>query len=276
MLTLTKSYLNKIADVQSKCADRVAAARSVLGSVSSGLLLLDQNTKVGRMKELPEEDRRAYLEMGAWIKQDTDGLFSIYAKTVVPYLPVEGRLRLFHNDMIARGSTFEMYQEIDWEHKVISVTVVCDRGRVVGSARIAEGGSGVDATNPVENAQTSALGRALGFLGYGLLFGAAEESGNDVITTTGGACASGEITKAELQALYVKAEQAGLSHNDASGRPALDFYALGALLRKNGFSTGMVKSLSRQEYQTACALLDARIVDRQAGNTKKLALPSAG
>jgi hypothetical protein len=176
MNTITQSQLNKIAQLEERSLAKVAAARSTVGKgYHNHLLLLEQNQKLWRTKELSEEDCQALTASGAWFKLDPDGLFTIYARTTVPYLSVEGRLRMFLDDLGERDLTFTMSQEIDWYHQVLHVTVSCPWGTAVGSARIVEGGSGVDATHPLEKAQTSALGRALGFLGYGLFQGNAGE-----------------------------------------------------------------------------------------------------
>ncbi len=52
---------------------------------------------------------------------------------------------------------------------ILTCIVEIGNRRAEGSAKINWGGPGVDKTNPYENAQTSAYGRALGMLGYGLL-----------------------------------------------------------------------------------------------------------
>jgi hypothetical protein len=53
-------------------------------------------------------------------------------------------------------------------------------GSATAHARVFLNGAGVDASNPLENAETSAVGRALGFLGYGL-YGTGIASAEEVL-----------------------------------------------------------------------------------------------
>ena len=55
---------------------------------------------------------------------------------------------------------------------ILKATVTTMRGKATGHAA-AYGKTNIDKTAPFENAETSAVGRALGFLGYGLITGIA-------------------------------------------------------------------------------------------------------
>lgn len=102
-----------------------------------------------------------------------------------PYMTVDGRLTMFTDDMRDQKLRYSIDAEpvIFGEHQAIkaSITIHYEHGpsTVSGLSSINFGGSGVDRTNPIENADTSALGRALGKLGYGL-FGYGIASADEV------------------------------------------------------------------------------------------------
>ncbi|USK62304.1 hypothetical protein [Peribacillus asahii] len=105
------------------------------------------------------------------------GMFSFNGATFVtiskPYITVDGRIQM------ARDEHKELEKKLDimppqilpfGERLVLSVDVVSEiYGKATGMIEINLGGNAVDKTNPFANAQTSAIGRALGFLGYGLV-----------------------------------------------------------------------------------------------------------
>lgn len=102
-----------------------------------------------------------------------------------PYMTVDGRLTMFTDDMTRQKLRYSIDAEpVHFgEHPAIkaSITIYYEHGpsTVSGLSSINFGGSGVDRTNPIENADTSALGRALGKLGYGL-FGYGIASADEV------------------------------------------------------------------------------------------------
>lgn len=102
-----------------------------------------------------------------------------------PYMTVDGRLTMFNDEMNRQQLRYSIDAEpIHFgEHPAIkaSITIYYEHGTstVSGLSSINFGGSGVDRTNPIENADTSALGRALGKLGYGL-FGYGIASADEV------------------------------------------------------------------------------------------------
>lgn len=96
-----------------------------------------------------------------------------YARIQQPYIRVDGRVTMMEQEHQGTGETYSIHTEfveaVPGTH-VCRATVKCMRGTATGHAQIGTGDDNpVDRTNPLENAETSALGRALGFLGYGLL-----------------------------------------------------------------------------------------------------------
>lgn len=104
------------------------------------------------------------------------GIFSYDRGTYVsiekPYVTVDGRIQM------ARDEHAELQKRLDIhppsfvtlnDRLIVSVTVESEiRGSSTGTIEVGFD-SGVDRSNPFANAQTSAIGRALGFLGYGLV-----------------------------------------------------------------------------------------------------------
>lgn len=96
-------------------------------------------------------------------------LGSEYISIEVPYMTVDGRVSWAHIEAQEKGEKVVIKTELCnlGDIPMIMATVTTPRGTATGHSPIRVGGKNVDATNPVENAETSAVGRALGFLGYG-------------------------------------------------------------------------------------------------------------
>lgn len=106
----------------------------------------------------------------------------VFVVTSVPYMKVDGRVQWFADDHRKVGAKYRVTsnaaqvaeilangQEIPKNFPLI-VRVESDLyGTVEALASIQFSERGVNATNPLENAETSALGRALGKFGYGLV-----------------------------------------------------------------------------------------------------------
>lgn len=126
------------------------------------LMLLDQRKNLGT-RERPN-----------WVSFQT------------PYMTVDGRVKMASDEAAESGHAFN----IDTQFMTVGDTLICKavaqtcRGRATGHVKVNIGGSGVDASNPFENAETSAVGRALGFVGYGV-FGQGIASADEVIEARG-------------------------------------------------------------------------------------------
>lgn len=109
----------------------------------------------------------------------------IYASIRLPYMRVDGRVKMALDEHRQQGATLVIHTE--FESDPASDQLLCRAtvtsamlGTVTAHARVFLNGAGVDATNPMENAETSAVGRALGFLGYGL-YGTGIASAEEVL-----------------------------------------------------------------------------------------------
>lgn len=97
----------------------------------------------------------------------------VYMSIEKPYLTVDGRVQMLRDEHAATNAKFTIHPPniIPMNEKLV-MTVQIDSeiyGSATGMIEIGIGGKGADYSNPFANAQTSAIGRALGFLGYGLV-----------------------------------------------------------------------------------------------------------
>lgn len=96
-----------------------------------------------------------------------------------PYVTVAGRILLFWEAAKTGGA---ITTEVSQEGTVITVKATATVGAksATGHASETVGGTGVNRTNALENAETSAIGRALGTLGFGLLSAGGVASADEV------------------------------------------------------------------------------------------------
>lgn len=84
------------------------------------------------------------------------------------YTPVSERVKLLHQDQ-PEGLTIETHTKIEAGYVICEAAVVCKRGSFTGTSAVhLENSRSIEKENPFEVAETSAIGRALGFANYGL------------------------------------------------------------------------------------------------------------
>lgn len=174
-----RDYLaRKVKELREREKNQLEIAKMrIPGEYHDFLIVINQRhvlvNKELKKEELPDDDR-VFSREG-----------KTYAIIEVPYFRVDGRVKMFVDaHMLPDGSRakFRIESNIDEINRVIEkagdlppkytlvVRIHSDIfGTLEGVSRINWGGSGADATNPVENAYTSAVGRALALAGFGLI-----------------------------------------------------------------------------------------------------------
>jgi hypothetical protein len=112
----------------------------------------------------------------------------VFAAIRLPYMSVDGRVKMALDEHREQGASLAVQTQFEVEpasNQLLCRATVASAllGTATAHARVFLNGAGVDATNPLENAETSAIGRALGFLGYGL-YGTGIASAEEVLQAT--------------------------------------------------------------------------------------------
>lgn len=109
-------------------------------------------------------------------EQQMSGIYSYERGTYVsiekPYVTVDGRICMARDEHREAGKQLSIlpakYEQFN-DVAIVSVTIESEiHGTVTGTIEVGSSGA-VDRYNPIANAQTSAIGRALGFMGYGVV-----------------------------------------------------------------------------------------------------------
>jgi hypothetical protein len=201
MATQTNPATQAIEDAEKACQ---AAIEATPAAYHGFITFLPQNKKVGGTRSNP-----------------------IFATIRLPYMGVDGRIQMAQDQHAEHGEKMEI--ETEFIHEPISGQMICKAtinstllGKVTGHARAFLDGTGVHATNPLETAETSAVGRALGFLGYGL-FGTGIASAEEVVNaianreTDGEQSPRAEHGPSEKQLGYIAKliEELGMNEDEA-------------------------------------------------------------
>lgn len=156
-MNLSKKIKDLLKDNQETCSNAYAM---VDAKYRPFIKLLEQNIKVAPFGELTKEDK-------------DNGAFStasgIYLQIKIPYMTAGGRISMMVDEHKKNNAKYTIEHYPDYEKKIHETVITSDLlGEVTAKCKIGSD-SVVDKTNPIENAETSSLARALGFMGYGLI-----------------------------------------------------------------------------------------------------------
>lgn len=174
-MTFKDELLKKVKDQEEKNAKILAA---IPKEFHHYVMVLEHSTIIAR-KELNLE--KELKDAGYYLGKDKKGNPVTYLKLKNLYLTVMGKNAILVDWAEQNNYRFAIENEIiliGQKPFIKSVITITDeKGEIIrkasSTAPVNIGGGGVDATNPFENAETSAVGRALTFLGMGQMGGIA-------------------------------------------------------------------------------------------------------
>ncbi len=110
--------------------------------------------------------RSFIVPIGQWKKVGESGDRDIKVYVELPYMSVDGRVLMAIDEHMAQGKKV-IIQPAEFKDDPVSAQKLCQvtvkaelRGEATGTARLFIGGGGANRDNPVENAETSAIGRS--------------------------------------------------------------------------------------------------------------------
>jgi hypothetical protein len=175
---MTDFWLEKAAAEKAAAEEKIKQAyQCIPQEYHAFVVLLKQSVKLGKPAGgyQVSPDGKA---IGMWQAQDG----SVYVTIALPYMTVDGRIRWARDEHRKAEKALNINTEV--LNGFVRATVQSELlGSATATAKIGAN-SGVDKTNPIENAETSAVGRALGFLGYGLI-GTGIASADEVMSAGG-------------------------------------------------------------------------------------------
>jgi len=173
---MSASAIAKLAEKarQKEKAAQEAALRAIPSEYRDYLMLLSQSELL--INRRPYEDELP-LPPGVFVYKD-----KTYIAVKLPYMVVAGRVKWFCDDHRKENAKYKITTNISDIAEMMKngqpippgypfVTVVESEllGKAEALATVNIDGKAVDAYFPLENAETSSLGRALGKMGYGLI-----------------------------------------------------------------------------------------------------------
>jgi hypothetical protein len=141
------------------------------------------------------------------------------------------------------------------------VTIEVEGKQFIGTSSVNIGGRGVDATNPIENAETSAVGRALGLAGFGSLESVA--SAEEVVTAISRERGNGRQQKPEQKVEQEKVQEPAAPAVESPRKKVKQF-----LNENPSIEPFDVHELLKNKFNTTWTLMDHDVAEKLLAELK--------